>query len=1172
MNFRSLSLQRSGRMTLTIIAAGCLVIAGIVFPTAIAEAGSLVIPAWSFARGNARIHADPDEYADAGPVVGSGPQRPWGWTVEYDVDVPVTGKYTLQICYAAAEARPMELFFDGQNMGKCCHRVTLGTAAAGQPAEPTWSSSGAKWAGFCKQRLYTWQRRQLHDLSLAQGTHTLKFVRRGPLPHLVALRLDTPEEFPEGWEPPDYEVRDLDAVPAEHRAAFRSGEVSNAIKQLPIEEVTTTRAAGSLTIPAWTFDRGNARIYASPDQYADAGPLIGDGAKENGIAVVEYDINFPVDGQYTLSVSYAAAEARPVDVFLDEKKLGKCCLGVTFSSAAYENPVRFTGKSSGAVWRREGLRKEGKLLAMSITKGKHTLKFARRGPLPHLMFLLLDSSTTFPKDWRPPGRRMRHLDRVPPTQRTAFLPPTTVNMAALRLAIQDTMTTYGERYPDGRQYLKRLAEFEKKQRSLLVTGGRGRQIGYSTAGIWAGEEDKPESERTIEDALKSLRRQAMLAYPALQFDKLLFLKRAAYPYGTTYSDQFAKNMGGNLCVLSLPDGKVTTFVPELEGGLFDRFDLSFDARKVVFGYKKKDEAFHIYEIEIDPEAVKMVPGSLSQLTFGGSDEEAEALQCNVVNNGRRARGFDDMDPCYLPDGRIMFTSTRSMHNVFCAGSTVTTLYVMDADGGNMRCLSAGPINETSPAVLDDGRVIYTRWEYVDKGLGNGQSLWVVRPDGSGSDHVFKNNTVRPAGMSNARSIPGSRKIVTIGGSHHFTAVGPVVLVDTRRSRRGTGAMTCLTPELGYPCMYWATRKFGFFTDPYPLSEKFFLVSHQPGKTSKEQPKYGIYVLDAWGNRARLCSDPDFDCYQPIPLLPRRKPTEIAQLEAKRKVTSGLNPADVKPVGTLFVQDVYQGLTGVERGRIKYLRVMGVLPWPWNQSGIFKVGLNVDVHRKKVYGIAKVHEDGSAYFKVPAEENVFFQALDENFMALQHMATFINLMPGENRSCIGCHELRRNAPSMTGGRPQAMKHPVQTLTPQPGDTGPRMVHYPADVQPILDKHCVGCHGGEAPKGRLDLTGMPTGMWNKSYENLIGSGLIRFRDGRCGRAGFRAVPPMTHGSFPSKLSHQIRKAPCNETLTREEFIKIVTWIDANVPYYGTYRGKRNLQDKDHPEFRALPLVQK
>jgi len=162
--------------------------------------------------------------------------------------------------------------------------------------------------------------------------------------------------------------------------------------------------------------------------------------------------------------------------------------------------------------------------------------------------------------------------------------------------------------------------------------------------------------------------------------------------------------------------------------------------------------------------------------------------------------------------------------------------------------------------------------------------------------------------------------------------------------------------------------------------------------------------------------------------------------------------------------------------------------------------------------------------------------------------------------------------MTGGRPQAMKHPVQTLTPQPGDTGPRMVHYPADVQPILDKHCVGCHGGEAPKGRLDLTGMPTGMWNKSYENLIGSGLIRFRDGRCGRAGFRAVPPMTHGSFPSKLSHQIRKAPCNETLTREEFIKIVTWIDANVPYYGTYRGKRNLQDKDHPEFRALPLVQK
>jgi hypothetical protein len=1078
----------------------------------------------------------------------------------------------------------MELFFDGRNLGECCHRVTFGTPAAGQPAEPTWNSSGAKWVGFCRQSLYPWTKRQLHELSLTQGTHTLKFVRHGPLPHLVALRLNTPEEFPEGWKPPRYQVRDLDAVPAEHRTAFRSGGVSAAIKQLPIEEVTTTRAAGLLMIPAWTFDRGNARIYASPDQYADVGPVVGDGPQPPEEAVVEYDIDFPVDGQYTLRVRYAAARARPVDVFLDGRKLGKCCLGVAFGSAPYETPVRFTGNSNSALYRCEGLRKEGKLLAMSVTKGKHTLKFARRGPLPHLMSLLLDSSVAFPKDWRPPARKMWHLDRVPVRQRTAFLPPEAANIAALRLAIQDTMATYGDRYPGGRQYLKRLAEFDKEQRSLLVTSfATGRGEGASTTRTWACEQSIPEEKRTIEDALKSLRRQAMLAHPALQFDKLLFLKRAANRYyGHTYKDHGVGNMGGNLCVLSLPDGKITPLVPELEGGLFDRFDLSFDAKKVVFGYKKKDEAFHIYEIDIDPEAGNMLPGSLRQLTFGVSDEKAATLECMRAETRHGGTDFDDMDPVYLPDGGILFTSTRSMRNTFCGGSIVTTLYVMDADGKNMRCLSASPINETAPAVLDDGRVIYTRWEYVDKGLGNAQSLWAVRPDGSGSDHVYKNNTVRPAGMSNARSIPGSRKFVTVGGTHHFTAVGPVILVDARRSRRGTEAMTCITPELGYPGMAHPTSKFGFFMEPYPLSEKFFLVSHQPGDTKEEPkygfngaskgPKYGIYVLDAWGNRAMLCDDPELNCYEPIPLRPRRKPPTIAPVAAADQAVAGVDAPDQEPTGSLFLQDVYQGLTGIERGRVKYLRVVGPLDQPWGSNHMQWIGMNVDVHRKRVYGVVKVHEDGSAYFKVPADENILFQALDENYMALQHMATFINLMPGEHRSCIGCHELRRNAPRPRSTRPLAMGQPPQTIVPQPGDTGRRIVDYAADIQPILDKHCISCHSGKSAKGRLDLTGMPTRRWNNSYENLIGNGLVSFRDCRCGRAGVRAVPPLTHFSPRSKLVEQIRRQPCKANLSREEFIRIVTWIDANVPYYGTYRGKRDLRDKDHPDFRALPLVRK
>jgi len=145
-------------------------------------------------------------------------------------------------------------------------------------------------------------------------------------------------------------------------------------------------------------------------------------------------------------------------------------------------------------------------------------------------------------------------------------------------------------------------------------------------------------------------------------------------------------------------------------------------------------------------------------------------------------------------------------------------------------------------------------------------------------------------------------------------------------------------------------------------------------------------------------------------------------------------------------------------------------------------------------------------------------------------------------------------------------------PQPGDTGPRNVDYTADVQPLLDRDCVGCHSGKTPEARLDLTGVPTARWSRSYENIIGRELISYMDCRYGRSGYRAVPPLTHFSHRSKLVEQIHKSPCKGNLTPEEIIRIVTWIDANAPYYGTYRGKRELKDKDAPDFRALPLVLK
>jgi len=1119
------------------LALTCFVLSSVAVEAPRAEAGSLVIPAWSFARGNAQVFANPEEYADAGPIVGGGPEQPWGWTVEFDIDVPVAAKYTMQVCYASAEARPVEVFFDGVDLGKCCLGVTFAPTASGQPGDVTLNSSGAKWEAL--RALHVFNKLQ----PLAKGKHTLKFTRSGPLPHLVAIRLDTPTEFPADWQPPQYTVRDIENIPAAFRGAF----AKFATLPPPLDATAPAKVAGSLTIPACTFDRGNIRIYASPDEFADAGPLVGGGPNQPEESLAEYDVDFPVAGEYTLQFRYAAGEARPVDVWLDGRHVGRGCTGVTIGSRPTEIPVRFSWNSREAKW--EGLHdpKQGKLVTLSVGQGKHTLKLSRRGPLPHLAALRLDSATAFPPDWQPPKRKV-DLSQVPPRLRPVFLTPGAVNVAALRLAVQDTMVAFGPEYPGGLKYLEKLAALEQQQRAV--------------------ENAAAEEQQKVEDALQALRSEAMLAHPALAFDKLLFLKRPAAGYGHTYSDQHSKEIGGSLCVLSpvSADGKVTSLVPELDGGLFDRFDLSYDAKKLVFAYRTEATPYRIYEIDLDREAGKMIPGSLRQLTFGG-EAEAEAIRCQVGGGERR---FHDMDPVYLPNGKIMFASTRAQRIVFCApGASVTTLYVMDADGKNLRRLSESPVNETAPSVLDDGRVIYTRWEYVDKGLGNGQGLWALRPDGSGVDHVYKNNTVYPAGMSNARSIPGSQQLVTVTGGHHFTAIGPVVLVDARRSRRTTEAMNCITPEIGYPpSMGYPSTGFGVFMDPYPFSERFFLVSHDPRVKNSGQNGFGLYALDGWGNRAELYRDPDLSCFEPLPWRPRRRPTEIAPVAQFAKAAGSASTAD-EATSTIFIQDIYQGLTGIERGRVKYVRVMAALEWPWDQNGI-SWSLGTDPHRKRIYGVAEVHQDGSAYVTVPSDQNLFFQALDEDYMALQQMSTFINLMPGEQRSCIGCHEHRRMAPSIAAARVQAMDSPPQTLAPQPGDDGPRMVDFSADVQSTFDRQCIGCHSGPQPDGNLDLVGVPQGKFSRSFDNLVGSGLVNYRACGYGAAHFLAVPPLTHGSHRSPLIGQIRRAPCKANLTREEQIKIATWIDANVPYYGTYRGRRDVRDKDHPEFRALPLA--
>ena len=226
------------------------------------EAGSVMIPAWSFARGNVRVDADPAEFADAGPVVVSGPAEHWGWTVEYDVDIPVEAEYTIQICYASAESRPVNVRVDSKLVGRACDRVTFGPMSSGDSTAPSSKSSGAKWdLAVSRGKVATVWDKSL----LSKGKHTLKLTRRQPLPHLVALRLETDAEFPEDWQPPQFKVRDMDRIPAKFREAFLSTDGVQATLP-PALALPKTKVSGSLVIPAHTFDSGNARNNAIPEQ------------------------------------------------------------------------------------------------------------------------------------------------------------------------------------------------------------------------------------------------------------------------------------------------------------------------------------------------------------------------------------------------------------------------------------------------------------------------------------------------------------------------------------------------------------------------------------------------------------------------------------------------------------------------------------------------------------------------------------------------------------------------------------------------------------------------------------------------------------------------------------------------------------------------------------------
>ena len=645
-------------------------------------------------------------------------------------------------------------------------------------------------------------------------------------------------------------------------------------------------------------------------------------------------------------------------------------------------------------------------------------------------------------------------------------------------------------------------------------------------------------------------RELALQNPLLDFDELLFVRRHWPRVGHQCAHHVGESQepGAELCVLTglSPGGSVRAILGEqLAPGGIGRPDLSYDGERIVFPYAPPR-----------PEPTAYVTGQPGARS--GACLDYDIYEVGVDGGGLVQLTTDDAEdtePCFLPNGRVAFSSSRGDRFVQCGDwALVFSLYSMAADGSDKRRITHAKEGEWYPSVLDDGRIIYMRWEYVMKAYNTIQYLWTVYPDGSRAQLAFGEHfqfSRGPLTFIEPRQIPGTDKVIATGAAHHNSGVGPLCIVDLARNRDASGGMLRITPEVGYPEATddRAQSPTGWYSSPWPLSEDYFLVAHSFDSAHNSSEGYALYLLDTAGNMELIYRDAELSCYSPIPLRPRSRPGHVPQLTG---------PAGEGEAGTILMTDVYEGLAGVERGTVKHLRVLETLPKLEHTSPQrCDVGVASGWDPRMVLGTVPVEEDGSAWFNVPADRLIFFEALDEDYLEVRRMRSYTNVLPGEHVSCIGCHESSAQAPH--GRRPRALDRPPVEITPPP--FGVRPMDFAELVQPLLDNQCIRCHDAKA-EDTFDLTGdvmVPAPVWrdhdqgpqhnvSKSFLNLLEHVSYVRLSGYDG--GNLPLPAYATGSHESSLMRILADGHHGVELGLDEWRLLAAWIDCNAPFLGSY----------------------
>ena len=675
-------------------------------------------------------------------------------------------------------------------------------------------------------------------------------------------------------------------------------------------------------------------------------------------------------------------------------------------------------------------------------------------------------------------------------------------------------------------------------------------------------------------AVRSTKRRVMFADPVIDFDTILFIDipfpaGSEWPHETRHRLGYMAVPGGRLLTLKglSPEGHLTKLMPvEPLHGTFWRPDLSFDAKRVLFSFHPANEKnYHLYQVNVDGSGLRQITDGI----------------------------YDDVDPIYLPDDEhIIFASTRGHNYVRCMPPTNSfVLTRCDLDGSNMYIISRNNEPDYLPSLLNDGRVIYTRWEYTDKPLWRAQSLWTMNPDGTRAATFWGNQSVWPDLLKDARPIPGSDRVMFTGSAHHNWFAGSIGIVDTRKGLNFPGGLTKVTAELEWPESgngpvdptesenYHKSGDYIAYQTPYPLSEDVFLVS------ADRDGKFVLYLMDTAGNK-ELIYEGAHHIFHAMPLKPRPKPAVMPDAVRWPSVAERHDPAG----GIIFSNNVYHNAPAGLRGKASYLRILTMDAktysyWykrPYASTGPV-VSMVSSEGVKRILGTVPIEDDGSVHFKAPSGKSLYFQLLDDRYRALQTMRSVSGVMPGETRGCLGCHEMHSTTPA-TKTNAEALHRGPSEITPPPW--GDESISYMRFAQPVLDKYCGQCHQGDGEaRDELDLTYRGDGLFKEPYVLLIGNPtwgaayhppddppagfgiadtiLVEAYDQR-DPAAYVTPEPMTKLSYKSRLV-EIASSGKHYDVKVDELSrrKLIAWVDAMCPY----RGDEEVRQIEDPKFQGI-----